>query len=862
MSFARTKIQPPQPRGRVLLARPRVDAPLRAALLAQRLVLVSAPAGWGKSALLARQLQDWPAGVALAWVSADAGDDLPRLLECLVAALEPYDLPWRSAPEALIAGAGEAAGRARFTGELINALEAAEVAHGVIVIDDLHRIDAAEVHHFLDALIERLGARWTVALLTRHDPPLALPRWRAAGELTELRPETLRWTRDELAGWLAAAGVPATRLDALLARTEGWSAGVQLALRVDGGSSLGSERAFTDFLASEVIDTLEPDLRDFLLQASVLPELTAARAAAVTGRADAARWLERIEQMGLFVSALDAAEPTLKLHDLFRAALEQRLRQERPERLPLLLRRAAAGESDPLRRIGLLLRAGDASGAAQGLLEATPAWITAGALPTVRTTLAQFDAATREHLPAWHLARCLLAWGQGDFPTMDESARAAQALGRALADTEVEAMGLGYRAIALNFLSRRGLRELGVETLRARAPAPHVVTGVALAWADIDEGRFEQACERYAGTLLHLERSREPHLWYQGNLGTVGVHIPGMGPLIERWVQGALQVGGDEPLTLRAMALVTRGWHRLLVQGDIAGARAALATTLEELRWLAEPTGVNALATVLELQIEAAAGDAEATRRAAQRLLEGPSTGQGHRARWIVANFIAGCAAAVGDAALLAGQAAVLQATPPESALPGLHGIVLDIAHGHLAWLRGEVDAAVAAWQRALADPVNLVRTRLDAPTRLFLAAACLRTGRRADAAAPLAGLHERVLQGAAGAMLFARPVAGLLAAPDWHGLLDAADRGALEAWPRRLGSVAAAPRPPAATPGGLSSRELEVLERLAAGDSNKLIARAFELSPHTVKRHVANVLDKLALGSRGQAAAWYRANV
>src|SRR5690348_12809741 len=104
MSFARTKIQPPQPRGRTLLARPRVDAPLREALLSQRLVLVSAPAGWGKSALLARQLQDWPAGVALAWVSADAQDDLPRLLECLVAALEPHDLPWRSAPEALIAG--------------------------------------------------------------------------------------------------------------------------------------------------------------------------------------------------------------------------------------------------------------------------------------------------------------------------------------------------------------------------------------------------------------------------------------------------------------------------------------------------------------------------------------------------------------------------------------------------------------------------------------------------------------------------------------------------------------------------------------------------------------------------------------
>jgi LuxR family transcriptional regulator, maltose regulon positive regulatory protein len=861
MTFARTKIQPPRPRGRLLLPRPRVDAPLRQALASQRLVLVSAPAGYGKSALMARQLQDWPEGLALAWVAADADDDLPRLLECLVAALEPHDLPWRSAPEALVAQAGDAAGRARFAAELINALEAADVAHGVIVIDDLHRIADADVHRFLDALIDRLGVRWTVAILTRSDPPLALARWRAAGELTELRADALRWTRDELAAWLAAAGVAPERLDALLARTEGWAAGVQLALRVSGSkAALGSERAFTDFLDAEVIATLDAELRGFLLQVCVLPEITAARAAAVTGMSDAVRLLERVEALGLFVSALEAQEPTLKLHDLFRAALRRRLAAERPEELPGLLQRAAAGESDPVRRITLLLSAGDATAAAQVLLQATPAWITAGALPTVRAMLALFPAATREKLPEWHLSQCLLGWAQGDFTSMDAAARAAQELGEGADDAEVADMGLGYRAIALNFLSRRGLRALGVERLRARAPAPHVVTGVALAWADIDEGRFDDARRRYAATLDHLERSPEPHLWYQGNLGTVGVHIPGMGPLMERWVDGALRVSGDQPLTLKAMALVTRGWHRLLVAGDIEGARAALHATREELRWLAEPTGVNALATVLQLQIDAAAGDAAAVRASIQQLLQGPSTGQGHRARWILANFIAGCAAAVQDVAALAEQLAVLETTPVEGALPGLHAIVIDIARGHAAWLAGDAATAIEAWQRAVADEVALVRTRLDAPTRLYLAAACLRVGRVREAAAPLAHLHERLRAGAAGSMLFARPVAPLLAAQPWGGLLDGADEAALQAWLARLAAAPAAARPAAAPTGALSSREQEVLERIAAGESNKLIARTLALSPHTVKRHVANILDKLALASRGQAAAWHRA--
>jgi LuxR family maltose regulon positive regulatory protein len=868
MTFARTKIQPPRPRGRLLLPRPRVDGPLRDALATQRLVLVSAPAGYGKSALMVQQLHDWPAGVALAWVSADADDDLPRLLECLVAALEPHDLPWRSAPEALVAGAGDAAGRARFTAELLNALEAAEVPHGVIVIDDLHRIRDEDVHRFLEALIGRLGPRWTVAILTRHDPPLPLSRWRAAGDLAEFRQETLRWTREELAPWVTAAGVAPERLDALLARTEGWAAGVQLALRVDrGGASIGSERAFNDFLTEEVIDTLDAELRDFLLQTCVLQELTASRAAAVSGRADAAHLLDRVEAMGLFVAPLEAQERTLKLHDLFRAALEQRLTLERPDALPQLLRRAAAGEADPVRCIALLLRAGDSDGAAQVLLAATPTWITAGALPTARAMLNLFDAAARERLAAWNLSQCLLGWAQGDFATMDASARAAQALGESAGDTETADMGLGYRAIALNFLSRRGLRELGVEKLQARAPAPHVVAGVALAWAAIDEGRFDEARQRYAATLQHLERSTEPHLWYQGNLGTVGVHIPGMGPLIERWIDGALRVSGEQPLTLKAMALITRGWHRLLVNGDIAGARDALAATRQELRWLAEPTGVNALASVLQLQIAAASGDAAATREAMQQLLQGPSTGQGHRARWIIANFIAGCAAAVGDAEALRAQLAVLESTPVDSALPGLHAIVADIARGHAAWLRGDVEVAIGAWQRAVADDIGLIRTRLDAPTRLFLAAACARAGRLPEAAAPLAGLHARALVGAAGSTLFARPVAALLAAQDWRGLLDEADRAELEGWLRRLAAVSAAVQPvasPAAagtSASGLTPRELEVLERVAAGDSNKLIARALDLSPHTVKRHVANILDKLALASRGQAAAWYRSH-
>jgi LuxR family maltose regulon positive regulatory protein len=119
------------------------------------------------------------------------------------------------------------------------------------------------------------------------------------------------------------------------------------------------------------------------------------------------------------------------------------------------------------------------------------------------------------------------------------------------------------------------------------------------------------------------------------------------------------------------------------------------------------------------------------------------------------------------------------------------------------------------------------------------------------------------------GGVLMARPSLRALAAADWNGALPAPVLNELRRWAsigRRPAAVPLVAAPstasrssPAELPAALSGREWEVLERIAAGDSNKLIARAFDLSPHTVKRHVANILDKLGADSRGQAAAWYR---
>jgi LuxR family maltose regulon positive regulatory protein len=189
---------------------------------------------------------------------------------------------------------------------------------------------------------------------------------------------------------------------------------------------------------------------------------------------------------------------------------------------------------------------------------------------------------------------------------------------------------------------------------------------------------------------------------------------------------------------------------------------------------------------------------------------------------------------------------------------------------GYLAWARG--DHATAANEFAAA--LQRVGPGLEilgqaSELRLRLAWVRLREGNPHAAAAALLPLFTRHADDAdiAGVLIPGLEILGELARGRWGDALGSAPRNTLQRWAdiaAALRGAAAAPAPQSGPParklpGGLSERELEVLQRMAAGDSNKLIARAFDLSPHTVKRHVANILDKLALSSRGQAAAWYR---
>src|SRR5262249_8954382 len=152
-----------------------------------------------------------------------------RLLECLMAALEPFDPPWRTEPEGLIAAAQRAGNEppVLVTDELVNTLEACDVAHGVIVLDDLHYVDDPACHAFVALLLQRLGPRWTVAITARYEEPaLRLARLRTLGELTDIGQAELKFSPNEVGALLAGAGLDQALADALHERTLGWAAGL------------------------------------------------------------------------------------------------------------------------------------------------------------------------------------------------------------------------------------------------------------------------------------------------------------------------------------------------------------------------------------------------------------------------------------------------------------------------------------------------------------------------------------------------------------------------------------------------------------------------------------------------------------
>jgi LuxR family maltose regulon positive regulatory protein len=345
-----TKLHVPRPQPG-FVPRPRLVQALGEGLARGR-VLVCAPAGFGKTSLLADCARG--GGRPVAWLGLDAGDNDPaRFWRYVVAALD------RAQPgiaERLGPLLGPPAPRS-FEGlvtALINELAAQPGRDEVLlVLDDYHLVDAGPVHESVAFLLENLLPGLMLVVSGRADPPLPLARLRARGQLAELRAAELRFTTEEAAALLAAAPgpvLPGTAVAALTVRTEGWAAGLQLAAlslrgRTDAAGFVaafsGSHRFVLDYLADEVLDGQPGQVRAFLLETSVLERLSGELCDAVTGRTGSQAMLHHIERAGLFLVPLDEVRGWWRYHHLFADLLRARLQAEQSGRVQALHRAAA-----------------------------------------------------------------------------------------------------------------------------------------------------------------------------------------------------------------------------------------------------------------------------------------------------------------------------------------------------------------------------------------------------------------------------------------------------------------------------------------------------------------------------------------
>ncbi|HEX9064929.1 MAG TPA: LuxR C-terminal-related transcriptional regulator [Streptosporangiaceae bacterium] len=384
-----TKLFVPVPR-RGLVLRPRLSSRLDEGA-ASKLMLVSAPAGFGKTTLLTEWLSTRPATSAgerlAAWLSLDRGDNDPAVFWAYVIAALRTVLPGAGEGALGLLRAPRPAPIETVLTALLNDLSSS-AADIVLVLDDYHVIDARSVQDGMAFLLDHLVPQLHVVMASRADPALPLARFRARGELVETRAAELRFTPGEAAAYLnEATGLDLTAADvaALERRTEGWIAALQLAaLSMRGRDDVagfiagfaGDDRYVVDYLVEEVLQRQSEPVQAFLLQTSVLGRLTGPLCDAVTGRGGSKVMLEALDRGNLFLVPLDDRRRWYRYHHLFADMLQARLLDEQPDQVPLLHRRASAwyeqqGE-EPV-AIGHALAAGDIGRAADLVERAIPA---------------------------------------------------------------------------------------------------------------------------------------------------------------------------------------------------------------------------------------------------------------------------------------------------------------------------------------------------------------------------------------------------------------------------------------------------------------------------------------------------------
>lgn len=861
-----TKLHAPARRGSGV-SRSRLTARLDAP---GRLVLVAAPAGFGKTSILTEWLATTSARTA--WLSLDGrDDDAAQFWRYLLAAVDTAKAGLAANASALLA-AGAASTEAVLA-TLVNDLhrDGDELA---LVLDDLHEIDDPAIHEGIAFLIENLPANARIVIASRTDPPLPLARMRARGELVELRAADLRFTPDEIAGYLndvMGLDVDPDDLARLGDRTEGWIAALQLAAlslqgRPDPSAFIagfaGDDRYVVDYLVEEVLQRQPDATRAFLLQTSVLARLSSDLCDAVTRSAGSAATLEALDRANLFLIPLDDHRQWYRYHHLFAEMLRTRLLDEQPSEVPGLHRRASEWyerRGFTADAIGHAIDAGAFERAAQLIKSASPMM----QQQRQEVTLAGWYAM----LPP-DLVRADPELGIGYAGVLLSSGR-TDGVEQLLRDAEAAAGGPSEGVLAL----RRGIalygsaRAMGRGDLEAALEQSAIAVALSADGSHLDRGsshgirglvlwalgRLEEARATWAVSLDALERAGHLSDVLGGSIA-MGDILIALGRLdgADATYRRALDLGLSTEPPLRGTADMHVALADLLRErGDLAGARAHLADAealgeyaglpqnrhrrrmaearlrqaegdpasglalLDEAERLYTPDFFPEVRPVAALRIrqQLAAGQVEDARRGIRRRGIGPDDALTYLSEYDHITLARALLAAGAPARDAATAAALLDRLLTAAEAGGRAGAVVEllVLRARGAARVGEADTALDALGRAI------TLAEREGYVRVF-----------ADEGAELVALLDALI-----------------------------DRDGDSAYLRRLRAATDVPSGApvaAALLDPLSDRELEVMRLLASDLSGPEISRHLVVSLNTLRTHTKNIYVKLGASSRREA--------
>jgi LuxR family maltose regulon positive regulatory protein len=867
--------------------------------LAKGRVLVCAPAGFGKTALLAGWARG--SGRPVAWLGLDSGDSDPARF-------------WRYAVTTLDRARPGLAGRLgplpprSFEGlvtALVNELAAEPGPDEVLlVLDDYHLVDSGPVHESVAFLLENLPPGLRVVVSGRADPPLPLARLRARGQLAEVRAAELRFTPDEAAALLgetAGPDLPGTAVAALVARTEGWAAGLQLAgLSLRGHADAagfaaafsGSHRFVLDYLADEVLAGQPGQVRAFLLETSVLERLSGALCDAVTGRAGSQAMLQDIERAGLFLLPLDEVRGWWRYHHLFADLLRARLQQEQPGRVQALHRAAAAwSEAHDLAddAVRHALAAGDSAWAARLAERHVEALLGRSEGVTLRRWLSALPAESVRDRPRLCLAQAYAAAQGFQLEALEALLDDAERAYAVSGDEPYEPSLGPPQGDSVLASVPAGIAFLRASLARLRGDAALAASYNQQALAHLGEDdwlmrcfvRWNQATTEWLGGRLGpaehglaevLAERRAAEEFFAGflpmrvcyDLGEVQRAQGDLDAAVATYRQALEEAGESSQTALTGpahvgLAQVLYERNELTAALDHAVRGVTLCRQLASTPALA--TGLAVVARIRHAQLDAA-GALAAMGEAGQAGLSpqvitlfNPVPSQ--RARLLLAQGDAHAAAqwttAAGlspadepdyprEPAYLVLARVLLAQHDPGAALTLLQRLLGAAASQGRAGSIIEIQALRALALAANGDHATALGTLTEAVT-LARPQGYVRVF--ADEGAPMRALLAQLPVARPGQQQAARRVD-----PGYLAALVRACRQADATPPRRTAAAAAGLAEP------LTDRELEVLRLLAAGKSNQRIAHDLVVALDTVKKHVTHVLGKLGAANRTEAAA------